>query len=397
MTNCLRSGWLLIAVILCFGFANTLAQGELSPINFKSEADQVSFTLRKEFLPAISHISIEVFTPEIKKIHQQVVPADQSLIWKMKEMSRYAEGNTYLFICAVRLKPVNGEAFVLPGRIMQVGKNLEFQLLEQRPDNLPGPAPVEFHKAMTETMPNNGAAWFFYALAICDKHRDEFGIPAISLAPSPPPPPAAPGPYKEIPLTKEELKQIAEEDKKWEAKKAAFQKDLKIAQPAFLKAAELADDCQIKDAAMSYLAAAASEFDDQEQERKWVLKRIESPCSTNTAKAESYFLLAVKQWSCAYQLTEKYAKPGLKATDPFHFRSLNAKDKKQFDACLSSGFEYLEKALNLNPEYPDALFYKSLMYREKQKTTPDPVQRKKIGEEATKITNLALEITKKGN
>ena len=236
--------WLLTAVVLCLIFPVASAQQFPEFVQFKSEGVQISFTLRKDFLPAISHMSLDVFTPDIKKVHQQVVTADQSLVWQVKQMSRYTEGNTELYLCAVTLKPVNGEPFILPGRIMQVGKKLEFQLLQERPSNLSGPTPVEFHKALTEAMPNNGSAWFFYALAICDSHRDEFGIPAISIAPPPPPPPALPSSaqVKEIRLTQEEQNRIAEEDKQWKAKKAAFQKDLKIAQPAFLKAQELADD-----------------------------------------------------------------------------------------------------------------------------------------------------------
>ncbi len=389
--------WLLTAVVLCLIFPVASAQQFPEFVQFKSEGVQISFTLRKDFLPAISHMSLDVFTPDIKKVHQQVVTADQSLVWQVKQMSRYTEGNTELYLCAVTLKPVNGEPFILPGRIMQVGKKLEFQLLQERPSNLSGPTPVEFHKALTEAMPNNGSAWFFYALAICDSHRDEFGIPAISIAPPPPPPPALPSSaqVKEIRLTQEEQNRIAEEDKQWKAKKAAFQKDLKIAQPAFLKAQELADDCLIKDTAMAYLAAAAGEFDDEQQRTQWLLKRAESHCAINFAKAESYFALAVNHWQCAYTLTEKYAKPKLKDSDPFHFRAIaDPADKQQFDKCLADGLGYLEKALAADPYYPDAMFYKSLMYRERQKTTPNLAERKKVDLEANKIKERGMELMK---
>lgn len=388
--------WLLTAVVLCLIFRIASAQQSPELVEFRSEGQRISFTLRKDFLPAISHMSLDVFTPDIKKVHQQVVTADQSLVWQVKEMSRYTEGNTELYLCAVTLKPVNGEPFILPGRIMQVGKKLEFQLLQERPSNLSGPTPVEFHKALTVAIPDNGAAWFFYALAICETHRDEYGIPAIWLAPPPPPPPALPGAQiKEISLTQEELKRMAEEDKQWKAKKAAFQNDLKIAQPAFLKATELSDDCLIKDTAMAYLAAAAGEFDDEQQRTRWLLKRVESPCATNFAKAESYFALAVENWQCAYTLTEKYAKPKLKDSEPFHFRAIaDPADKRQFDKCLADGFGYLEKALAADPEYSDAMFYKSLMYRERQKTTANLAERRKIDLEANKIRERGMELMK---
>src|SRR5262249_49017295 len=150
---------------------------------------------------------------------------------------------------------------------------------------------------------------------------------------------------------------LAEEEKQWQAEKAALRNDLKMAQPAFLKAVGLLEDCQLKDTAMSYLAAIAGEFEDEEQSKQWLLKRIEIPCATNTTKAESYYALGVKQWSCAYTLTSKYSNPKQSATDPFHFRAIaNPADKQKFASCLSDGAAYLEKALQANPNYTDALF-----------------------------------------
>lgn len=389
---------LMVITVLALSATFSQAQDGLLPVVFKSEGSQISFTLRKEFLPAISQIGLDVFTPEVKKVHGQIVPAGQSLVWQVQEMSRYTEGETFLYLCAVILKPINGEPHVLLGRIMQSGKKLEFRLMTERPDNLPGLGPVEFYKAMTEAMPNNGAAWFFYALAICESHRDPMGFSAIGLMPPPPPPPAMPVPVKVIPPSKEEQAQLDEEERQWKAKREALQKDLKVAQPAFVKAAELAEDCQVKDAAMAYLVAIAGEFDDEEQSRQWLLKRIESPCATKGSRAESYYALGVKQWSCAYQVTGKYANSKLKATDPFHFRAItNLADKQQFDSCLATGAAYIEKALEADPDYVDAMFYKALIYREKQKVTASPAERKKIGDEAMKIFNRTSEMMKQRN
>lgn len=387
---------LMIIMVLALSVTFSQAQDGLLPVVFKSEGSQISFTLRKEYLPAISKIGMDVFTPEVKKVHVQVVPANQSLVWQVQEMSR-TEGDTLLYLCAVIFKPVKGESHVLLGRVMQSGKKLEFRLMTERPDNLPGLGPVEFHKSMTEAMPNNGAAWFFYGQAICDKHQNDMGFSAISLAP-PPPPPAPPslsgmGAIKEVQLSKEELKQIAEDEKKWKAEQESLLKDLKVARPAFLKAAELADDCQIKDSSMAYLAAISREFNEDEQEGQWLLKRIESPCATNSVKAESYYALGVKQWAGAYELTSKYASK--KAADPFHFRSItNPADKQQFDRYVATAAEYLEKALGADPNFVDAMYYKSLIYREKQKATANPIERKKLGDEAMKISSRATEMMK---
>ncbi len=388
----MRSLMTVTLLFLCFSL--TQAQEAHLPVIFKSEGSQISFTVKKELLPVISHLGLNVFTPDFKLVHEQIGIADKALVWEVKEMSPYTEGDTYLYVGAVILKPIKGDLYVLPGQIMQSGKKLEFRLMKERPSNIPGFTPVEFYKSLTEIAPNNSAAWFFYGVSVCEQSGTGFSADQMT----PPPPPAAPLPpgrfvVTEVALSKEEQNRLDEEDRKWKTKVAALQKDLKVAQPAFLKAAELAVDCQTKDAAMAYLAAIAVEFDDTELQKQWLLKRIESSCATNSAKAESYYALGVKQWECAYNLTGKYANK--KAADPFHFRAISdPADKLKFGNCVTAGIEYMGKALEADPGLVDAMYYKSLIYREKQKTTANPAERKKIGVEALKIANRATEISK---
>lgn len=387
--------------LLFFCSVITHAQDTLLPIIFKSESNQVSFTLRKEFQPAISTFVLQIYkseetSQEIKQLHEQIGSSNQLLVWQMKD-SNGKPLQEKLYLCAILLKPVNGDVYAIVGRILKTDKGFEFSLFEERPSNLQGLTPEEFHKSMTEAMPGNGTAWFFYAQAVYEKNTDSYGP---ILLPPPPPPMAPPGNasvvvVKSPRLSKEEEKRIAEEEKQAEMKAAAHRSDVKVALPAFLKASELAEDCQIKDAAMSYLAMIADHLDDTERERQWLLKRIDSPCATNRIKAESYYSLGIKQWVSAYNLTSKYANPKLKAADPFHFRVIaNPAEKLKFANYVTTGGEYLEKALEADPGFVDAMYYKSLIYREKQKTTANPVERKKIGDEALKITSRATEIMK---
>lgn len=392
---------LTTVTLLFFCFVITHAQDTLLPVIFKSEGNQVSFTLKKEFQPAVSVIVLQIYKPEetsqeIKLIHELKGSSSQPMVWQMKD-SNGKPLQEKLYLCAILLKPVNSDVYVIVGRILQTDKGFEFSLLEERPSNLQGLKPEEFHKSMTQAMPENGTAWFFYGQAVYEKHADSF-VPVL-LSP-PPPPMAAPGNasvivVKSPRLSKEEERRIAEEEKQREMKDAAHRSDLKVAQPAFLKASELAEDCQIKDAAMSYLAVIAGDLDDADQRRQWLLKRIDSPCATNRVKAESYYALGVKQWGCAYNLTTKYANRKLQNADPFHFRGIaSPEDKQKFGNCLTTGAEYIEKALEADPGFVDAMYYKSLIYREKQKTTANPAERKKIGDEALKIANRATEIMK---
>jgi tetratricopeptide (TPR) repeat protein len=86
---------------------------------------------------------------------------------------------------------------------------------------------------------------------------------------------------------------------------------------------------------------------------------------------ETYYSMGVIDWTEAYQpRMEERAKLGLKPDEP-----LSAKDKEQKKVCaalkeknwqtIQDGIDNLNKALQLRPDYDDAMAYMNLMYREK--------------------------------
>lgn len=86
---------------------------------------------------------------------------------------------------------------------------------------------------------------------------------------------------------------------------------------------------------------------------------------------EPYYSIGVIDWTQTYQpRMEARAKLGLKPEEP-----LNAKNKDQKKACddlktkntpyITDGIDVLNKALQLRPDYDDAMAYMNLMYREK--------------------------------
>lgn len=83
---------------------------------------------------------------------------------------------------------------------------------------------------------------------------------------------------------------------------------------------------------------------------------------------EPYYSVAVIDWTQTYQpRMEERAKLGLKPED-----SLPAKDKKicaavrdKNSANIQDGIDNLKKALDLRPDYDDAMAYLNLMYRER--------------------------------
>jgi tetratricopeptide (TPR) repeat protein len=86
---------------------------------------------------------------------------------------------------------------------------------------------------------------------------------------------------------------------------------------------------------------------------------------------EPYYTVGVIDWTQAYQpRMEARAKLGLRPDEP-----LNSKDKEQRQACdqlkqkssavIQDAMDNLNKALELRPDYDDAMAYINLMYRER--------------------------------
>lgn len=166
----------------------------------------------------------------------------------------------------------------------------------------------------------------------------------------------------------------------------------------YKKAIELsAGNCKTEDNAVSYIATIYDDIDKPDENREWLLKRAEGPCSTKEIKATTYYSIAVKYWTNAYDQTTRYADKG--ATDPFHYRNMDypaaQADKVKTDEAITKGMEYIEKALEVDPEYVDAMFYKGLLYRERQKLTKEEAKRKELDQLAQKISDEASALQKK--
>ena len=166
---------------------------------------------------------------------------------------------------------------------------------------------------------------------------------------------------------------------------------------SYTKALDLAgSNCKIRDNAIGYIATIHDELQHVDENRNWLLKRAEGACATNDIKAGTYYAIGVKHWQCAYDQSTRYADKAKLTTEPFHVRNFyHQPDKVKFDDCLTKAFEYIEKALSVNPDYAEAYSYKSLLYREKQKSTSAEADRKKFGEDAEKAAKVAIELTAK--
>ncbi len=151
---------------------------------------------------------------------------------------------------------------------------------------------------------------------------------------------------------------------------------------------------------MAYITSVYDELGKEDDWREWMIKRAESQCATTALKTTTYHAIAVKYWQCAYDQTTRFADKELAPKDAFHYRDMDYSDaarddKKKVENCIAKGMEYVEKALQVDPELEQVMYYKGLLYREKQKMTKVESQRKQFEAEAKRIADKAGEITKR--
>ena len=81
---------------------------------------------------------------------------------------------------------------------------------------------------------------------------------------------------------------------------------------------------------------------------------------------EPYYSVAVIDWTQSYQpRMEERAKLGLKPEEPLKDKKVCADLKEKNSGVIQDGIEDLNKALQLRPDYDDAMAYLNLLYREK--------------------------------
>ena len=159
------------------------------------------------------------------------------------------------------------------------------------------------------------------------------------------------------------------------------------------------NNCRNRDNAISYIASIYDDLQDNDNWREWILKRAETDCSTKDIKATTFYTVAVKYWEAAKYQTDRYQEKG--AQDPFHYRNMDyaaaSADKVKAEEAVAKGLEFIEKALQEDPKYVDALYYKSLLYRQRQMLTKEEPKRKELDSLAKKLSDeaTALDAAKK--
>src|SRR5215475_4724433 len=158
------------------------------------------------------------------------------------------------------------------------------------------------------------------------------------------------------------------------------------------------ENCSIIDNALSYIAVIHDDTGNREGWRKTMEERATNKCMKKDTQAQSFYGLGVDYWRCSYEQTTRYQDKF--AADQFHYRKMDYSpealaDRQKAQACVTKGFEYFEKALEIDPEYTQSMFYKGLLYRELQKLVKEESKRKEFEQQALKIAAEATALQKK--
>jgi Tfp pilus assembly protein PilF len=167
-------------------------------------------------------------------------------------------------------------------------------------------------------------------------------------------------------------------------------------------------NCSVVDNALSYMAVIHDDMRNEdkndikshEEWRKIMEERAANKCLKKDIQAQAFYSLGVDYWKCSYDQTTRYQDKALFASDQFHYRKMDYSpealgDRQKAQACVTKGFEFFEKALEIDPEYTQAMFYKGLLYRELQKLVKEEAKRKEFEQSALKIAAEAAALQKK--
>lgn len=110
---------------------------------------------------------------------------------------------------------------------------------------------------------------------------------------------------------------------------------------------------------IAYLYLQMKKFD---QAKQYYSKAIQ----LDPNDAELYYSIGVIDWTQVYQPRMKlWAEQGLKPTEELKSAKACEALKSQNESTVENGLQMLDKAIKLRPEYPDAMAYENLLYREK--------------------------------
>ena len=123
--------------------------------------------------------------------------------------------------------------------------------------------------------------------------------------------------------------------------------------------------------AVSSLASLYFNMQEFEKAEEWHRKRIDLAMATepvDPSAADSYYTIGVIKWTESYQpRMDARAEMEMQPNDPGPLKNAQQRQElaQQTVPAIESGLEALNKALEVNPDYADAMIYLNLLERER--------------------------------
>lgn len=131
-----------------------------------------------------------------------------------------------------------------------------------------------------------------------------------------------------------------------------------------------------------------------DEAREWNMKLIQA----DPKNKEAYYSLGVIAWAKWYPvLGNARVNLGMKPEDPGPIKDKKKKEelKAKYTPIIDEGIQNLQKALEVDPEYDDAMAYLNLLIRERADLADNPEQYKEQTKVADDWVQKALETKKK--
>ncbi len=129
-----------------------------------------------------------------------------------------------------------------------------------------------------------------------------------------------------------------------------------------------------------------------DEAKQWYMKQIQ----LDPKSPEAYYSVGVVDWTQTYQpRMEAKAKAGISPEAPITDPKVREPLCEKNLPIVEESFKYLNRAIELRPDYDDAMAYLNLMYREKADCEPDTEKRNEDLKKADEWVNKSMDIKKK--
>jgi Tfp pilus assembly protein PilF len=169
--------------------------------------------------------------------------------------------------------------------------------------------------------------------------------------------------------------------------------NLQMAQAAHDQFQKVLDQDPKNEVALASIASLYFNQKKLDEAKQWYERLI----AVNSQNKEAFYTLGVVAWTKTFQpRMEARAKMGMKPEDPGPLKDKKVRDELRAKnlPIVDEGIKNLEKALQIDPEYDDAMAYVNLLYREKADLEDSPDEYKKDTDTADSFVQKALQTKK---